>query len=340
MPRSWWDSVAQVGFPRGRRDSVSQVKSIAKGWASVEQPANDFGVAEDSVHRWIENRRLLTHNIGPLWNFWLTEVDERTHAGGTHGPDPRKDDSFRRFKDNPKFQNLVASWGSEYPRQITIPKLSEGPDSQQESAQQKNSPSSDVIVQENQPEKAVARPKPRITKPLTGQQIFFVPIGDFPLADLKTLADYYHRWLKVEIEILGPIPIEEAVVDRVREQLVAETLIASMRRALPQLANDSNAILIGFTTGDMYPLSMGNWRFAFGWRDPRQRAAVVSTARLDFINLAASPDVARPEVRVRKVVTKDIAILYYGLGVSNDPRSVLYGGIMGIEDLDAVSEEF
>jgi hypothetical protein len=51
-------------------------------------------------------------------------------------------------------------------------------------------------------------------------------------------------------------------------------------------------------------------------------------------------DVSDPETRVRKMVTKDIAILYYGKPQSNDPHSVLYNQIGGIEELDQVGEDF
>ena len=44
--------------------------------------------------------------------------------------------------------------------------------------------------------------------------------------------------------------------------------------------------------------------------------------------------------RLRKMVTKDIGILYYGLPQSQNPSSVLYNGIMGIEELDQVGEDF
>jgi len=40
------------------------------------------------------------------------------------------------------------------------------------------------------------------------------------------------------------------------------------------------------------------------------------------------------------MVTKDIGILYYGLPQSSNPNSVLYNRILGIEELDAVGEQF
>ena len=114
-----------------------------------------------------------------------------------------------------------------------------------------------------------------------GKTIYFIPIGDFPSGAVEDLVSYYRETLHLEINTVDPISIEDSVLDTERRQLVAEKLIASMRHALPKLASDPNALLIGFTTADMYPLGE-NWRFAFGWHVTQLRAAVVSTARIDL----------------------------------------------------------
>ncbi|HKV94604.1 MAG TPA: hypothetical protein VJW20_18815 [Candidatus Angelobacter sp.] len=44
--------------------------------------------------------------------------------------------------------------------------------------------------------------------------------------------------------------------------------------------------------------------------------------------------------RLRKVVTKDVGLLYYGKQASENPRSVLYNNIGGIQELDQVTEDF
>ncbi len=51
-------------------------------WVSVEDVAKHLGVARDSVYRWIDGRGLPAHEIGRLWKFKLTEVDEWVRAGG------------------------------------------------------------------------------------------------------------------------------------------------------------------------------------------------------------------------------------------------------------------
>ena len=40
------------------------------------------------------------------------------------------------------------------------------------------------------------------------------------------------------------------------------------------------------------------------------------------------------------MVTKYIGVMYYGLTESSDPRSVLYGNILGVSDLDNMGEDF
>jgi predicted Zn-dependent protease len=90
---------------------------------------------------------------------------------------------------------------------------------------------------------------------------------------------------------------------------MAENLAAGIRKSVSEPANDPNAILIGFTTEDIYPTSQ-DWQFAFGWRDSETRTALVSTARLSLADIAQPMTPDSPATRLRKIVTKDISILY------------------------------
>ena len=98
-------------------------------------------------------------------------------------------------------------------------------------------------------------------------------------------------------------------------------------------------MLIGITSDDIYPQSQG-WQFCFGWRVEEQRAAVASTARMSLRYPGEPSGGTTLRERLRKVVTKDVGLLYYRKEASENPRSVLYSGIMGIQELDRVSEDF
>jgi hypothetical protein len=71
---------------------------------------------------------------------------------------------------------------------------------------------------------------------------------------------------------------------------------------------------------------------------PGGKYAVVSNARMNLGGPMISEE--RVKSRLRKMVTKNIGILYYRLPQSNDLRSVLYKNVGGISELDYMGEEF
>ncbi|MEK6536784.1 MAG: helix-turn-helix domain-containing protein [Actinomycetota bacterium] len=52
-------------------------------WFSAEEIARYLGVAEDTIYRWIDRRRLPAHRVGKLWKFKTEEVDDWVKSGKT-----------------------------------------------------------------------------------------------------------------------------------------------------------------------------------------------------------------------------------------------------------------
>ena len=50
-------------------------------WVSLEEIAQHLGVSQDTVHRWIRNRDMPAHQIGRLWKFKVSQVDEWVKSG-------------------------------------------------------------------------------------------------------------------------------------------------------------------------------------------------------------------------------------------------------------------
>jgi hypothetical protein len=61
-------------------------------------------------------------------------------------------------------------------------------------------------------------------------KIYFVPLHEFSSPSLIELVTYYKRKYGLAIETLSSVKLEEAVVDFRRRQLIAEELIALMKR--------------------------------------------------------------------------------------------------------------
>ena len=172
-----------------------------------------------------------------------------------------------------------------------------------------------------------------VPSPPVERVVYLAPFGDFPRDEADALAAHYLEKFDLTIEVLPSIPVPEEAMDAGRDQLIAERLLDAMA-ANEVVAADPEAVVIGLTDVDMY-IAAKTWSYAYGLRSGGTRA-IVSSARMD----AGFATEERRQQRLRKMVTKNLGILYYGLGVSDDPRSVLYRDILGPQDLDYASEDF
>ncbi len=169
-------------------------------------------------------------------------------------------------------------------------------------------------------------------------RIHLVPVGEVASVSLPGLANHFRQRFGLAVQLMPMVPLPLAAEDSKRKQVVAEELITRMKLAYPTLADDPDALLIGITERDMY-IWHYDWNYALNLRLDR-RFAVLSTARLDPTFDEQPADPAQLESRVRKMLTKNIGLLYYGLSQNNDPHSVLYGGIDIGEDLDEMRDGF
>lgn len=167
---------------------------------------------------------------------------------------------------------------------------------------------------------------------------YFIPLGDFSSAATTDLASYYKRKLGIDIVCLPAIPLDGSTFDGQRHQLIAEDVVDLIKRSYPKLADDPDAVVIGLSESDMY-IRERAWKFAFSyWQD--SRFAVVSNARMNQANLGKPASAELLNTRLRKMVMKNIGTLYFQLPTNSNPNSVLYNNILGVEELDAMGEDF
>jgi YD repeat-containing protein len=155
---------------------------------------------------------------------------------------------------------------------------------------------------------------------------------------IDSLDDYYRQHLGLSVTLLPPIAVDPGAFDAARGQFVAERVIGSMKRSLPALAADPTVTVIGLLEDDMYIAAL-NWRFAFNFREGDHFAVVSSRRMVPSFHSIWKRD-ALLQSRIRKMITKDVGILAYGLPLSSDPTSLLYRDVQGVDDLDLVQERF
>lgn len=169
-------------------------------------------------------------------------------------------------------------------------------------------------------------------------RLYFVPLGDFSKSSAERLSQYYQDKYGVEIVVFSPMRLAEKAFDVQRKQYESERLVEILRNELKPLLSDSESAVIALTDQDIY-IASHNWRYAFSYRN--EPFAVVSSARMDrgFLGLLPASQKWR-ESRFRKMVTKNIGVLYYHLPLSDHCRSVMYGKVGGPQELDFMGEGF
>jgi predicted Zn-dependent protease len=173
--------------------------------------------------------------------------------------------------------------------------------------------------------------------PLAGRTLYFAPFDDFPRDSTERLVAHYRAKYGIEATVLEPASVDPGAWDEQRRQLVAEEVIGSLKASHPSVVADPGAVVIGLVTKDVYIRGRTDWAWAFGLRS-EGRFAVVSTARMSWPEgLAEDDQVAN---RLRKMLSRYIGLLYFGLPMSGDPGSVLYESLGGVDDLDRMGEDF
>ncbi len=181
-------------------------------------------------------------------------------------------------------------------------------------------------------EQAMPPPPERIS-------LYLIPVREGPLPLVTQLATAIRSRFPFPVNVLAAVQPDETMYDDSRGQLRSEDLIAAIRMRYATVLDDPGARVIAITAADMY-IRTENWAFALSSRDATNHIAVVLYARMRPDVLGNSPDDRIVLSRVKKMITKDVGIMCYGFPPSHDPRSVLYGSIGGVDDLDVMTEYF
>jgi len=166
-------------------------------------------------------------------------------------------------------------------------------------------------------------------------RVLLVPIEDFPIDRAMDIAEHFRKKFGVPIDVAPMIAWPADAYVESRRQMNSAAMLTRLESAYARTA--SPLIVIGLTTRDMFSPEL-NWTYVFSYRR-NNRLAVVSPTRMDrgCMGLFQAND-DRVMARLRKMVGKNIGIMYFGLGLSSDPSSLLYSQIGGPQELDAMSE--
>ena len=171
--------------------------------------------------------------------------------------------------------------------------------------------------------------------PVPKKKIFLIPIGLDPNESLSWAPAYYQLKMGIDVQVLAHDPLPEGVEVPARHQVDSERLVEHIRRAYRVIADDPSNILIAVTSRDIFIRSYG-WAFSENYRQDG-RFAVLSSAGLHPTFLLDRWNHEWLRSRLQKILTKNIAMLYFDLPMSADYTSLLSGGVLTGSEIDSMS---
>ena len=153
------------------------------------------------------------------------------------------------------------------------------------------------------------------------RRLYLVAVGSSAHSEVLDLVKFLDQECGVRAQVLPDMELPEQGFDVPRKQWIAEMLIDTMARNFPNIAQDSDARIMGVIDSDIYPRSLG-WAFTFNYRHSN-KYAVLQTSRLNPAFSGRKPSLGIMTERLRKTALKSLGLLYFGFQDSARPESVM-----------------
>ena len=181
--------------------------------------------------------------------------------------------------------------------------------------------------------------------------VCLVPVGGIEPEVVAAMRDRFESELGLRVVVLPGVPLSQEMLDSERGQFSSSGVVNALWNRYPE-SRSQTVLTLGITPGDVYIPEIARWRFAFGAVYPNDGlggTAVISTNRMQAAEWRVWPsrlslvvrygyDEEPLATRATKMVRKYIGYVTYRLPMSSDPHSAMFGGILGVGDLDAMAE--
>ncbi len=169
--------------------------------------------------------------------------------------------------------------------------------------------------------------------------VYLIPIGGLRLDYVQSLSRYYERKFSLQVEVSPSVQPGARYLSPDGKQVVAAVLLTLLQSSIGNTSDNPRALMVAITDFDLVAPrgSRGQVFSVLGGKC----CAVISTARIDPRTTGGLSTDEEVAIRMRKLVTRAIALLYFGLQPNDDPTSILYAGqgaTLTLEELDRLDE--
>ena len=164
--------------------------------------------------------------------------------------------------------------------------------------------------------------------------IYLVPMEGIPPAYAMSIAkeiESRHKLRTIAITVMGK---DSSMFNSVQRQYIANVIAKRADEIVSTLKSQNQQPFILVLTP--YDINAQEFNLRFLFAAHYKGISVVSTARVDPVNYGLSRNDRLRDERLMKLINKAIGqqILHYP--ISSDRNSVMYGPIMGLDDLDSI----
>ncbi|HZD12644.1 MAG TPA: cytochrome c oxidase assembly factor Coa1 family protein, partial [Candidatus Binatus sp.] len=194
-----------------------------------------------------------------------------------------------------------------------------------------------ALVSETGGNKVELTPIPRrlMLPKVDPKRVYLIPLQLSAEENLDWATAFYEAKFGVRVTLLPPVSPACDTDDRQRNQLDSRKCLDYLLQLYPDLAKDPSAVLIGVTSRDIN-ISSFDWDYAVNYRRD-DRLAIVSVARIQLSSLMNRWNPEWRLSRLQKMITKNLAVLYFDLPLSSDYTSMLSAGTSSGDAVDYMS---
>ena len=178
-------------------------------------------------------------------------------------------------------------------------------------------------------------PRPLSLPAVPEKRLYLIPVALDPSESLDWAPAFYLAKFGVKARVLPSLQADGSLINVDRQQLDSEKCVDYLQKKFAEIARDPSSILIAVTSRDIFIRSFG-WPYAENFRT-QGRFAVVSSARFKPYSFFAKRNPEWLASRLQKILTKNVAMLYFDLPMSSDYTSLLSGGVLSGQEVDFMS---
>lgn len=171
--------------------------------------------------------------------------------------------------------------------------------------------------------------------------LYLVPFGTLPAGASEMLEKYVESRFNIPTQVTPRASLNRDFIDYQRGvQAIGEKLVLRMQALYPLPSGERHPLYLAVTSSDIFSAEHPEWLHVLALREPKGHYALISSARLDESFYARSPDPKLLQLRLKKMVARQVSVLLLNKPLNQDPTSVLFAGLKDVSDLDKMTQDF